>query len=58
MDLMNGVFKLYLDKFMEVFIDDILVYSRPPVKHADHLGKVLEVLRSTKLYAKLAKCEL
>ena len=55
--LMNGVFKLYLDKFMAVFINDILVYSRTPKEHTGHLREVLGVLRRNELYAKLTKCE-
>ena len=57
MDLMNRVFKLYLDKFVVVFIGDIVVYSTTPEEHADHLRKVPEVLRSNELYEKLTKCE-
>ena len=57
MELMNRVFKLYLDKFMVVFIDNILVYSRTPKKHVYHLREVLEVLRKHEFYAKLKKCE-
>jgi len=55
-DLMNRVFKPYLDKFM-VFVDDILVYLRTPERHAYHLREVLEVLRKHESYAKLKKCE-
>ncbi|GKV24406.1 hypothetical protein SLEP1_g34021 [Rubroshorea leprosula] len=57
MDLMNRVFKPYLDKFVVVFIDDILVYSRSIAEHEEHLRLVLQVLREKKLYAKLKKCE-
>ena len=57
MDLMNRVFKPYLDKFVVVFIDDILVFSRSQSEHEEHLRKVLEVLRKNELYAKLKKCE-
>lgn len=57
MDLMNRVFKPYLDKFVVVFIDDILVFSRSLSEHEEHLRKVLEVLRENQLYAKLKKCE-
>ncbi|GKF33681.1 putative reverse transcriptase domain-containing protein [Tanacetum coccineum] len=52
MDLMNRVCKPYLDKFMKVFIDDILIYSRNKEEHADHLRKILELLRKEELYAK------
>jgi hypothetical protein len=57
MYLMNKVFMEYLDKFIVVFIDDILVYSRSEEKHDDHLCLVLQKLRDHKLYAKLSKCE-
>ena len=57
MDLMNRVFRPYLDRFVIVFIDDILVYSGSREKHAEHLGIVLETLREHKLYAKLSKCQ-
>ncbi|KAL8122190.1 hypothetical protein AgCh_018800 [Apium graveolens] len=57
MDLMNRVFKKYLDKFMIVFIDDILIYSKIEEEHAEHLRIVLEILRQEKLYAKFSKCE-
>ena len=49
MDFINRVFKLYLDKFMVVFIDDILIYSKTSEEHAYHLREVLEVLRKHKL---------
>jgi hypothetical protein len=57
MDLMNKVFQTYLDKYMVVFIDDILVYSSSYMEHKQHLRSVLQVLRKNKLYAKLDKCE-
>ena len=57
MDLMNRVFKKYLDKFVIVFIDDILIYSRTEADHAEHLRIALEILRREKLYAKFSKCE-
>ncbi|XP_025623583.2 transposon Tf2-1 polyprotein [Arachis hypogaea] len=57
MDYMNRIFQPYLDKFVIVFIDDILVYSKTEEEHADHLRTVLQILRDRKLYAKLSKCE-
>ena len=57
MDLMNRVFHEYLDRFVIVFIDDILVYSKSQEEHEEHLRMVLQVLRDKKLYAKLKKCE-
>lgn len=57
MDLMNRVFNPFLDVFMIVFIDDILVYSRSEEDHANHLCQVLQVLRDRQLYAKFSKCE-
>ncbi|KAJ0502741.1 putative nucleotidyltransferase, Ribonuclease H [Helianthus annuus] len=56
MDLMNRVCRPMLDRSVIVFIDDILVYSRNEVDHAQHLREVLEVLRKEKLYAKFFKC--
>ncbi|XP_056163079.1 uncharacterized protein LOC130136768 [Syzygium oleosum] len=55
MDLMNRVFKEYLDKFVIVFIDDILVYSRSYEEHKQHLRTMLQTLRDHKLYAKFSK---
>ena len=57
MDLMNRVFKDFLDTFVIVFIDDILVYSRTEAEHEVHLRQVLETLRANKLYAKFSKSE-
>ena len=57
MDLMNMVFSPYLDKFVIVFIDDILVYSGSPKEHAEHFRTVLQILRERQLYAKLSKCQ-
>ena len=57
MALMNWVFQPYLDKFVIVFIDDILVYSRSVEEHEDHLRTVLQTLREEWLYAKFSKCE-
>ncbi|GJS62819.1 reverse transcriptase domain-containing protein [Tanacetum coccineum] len=57
MDLMNRVCKPYLDKFIIVFINDILIYSKSKEEHEIHLRLVLELLRKEKLYAKFSKCE-
>jgi hypothetical protein len=57
MYLMNKVFLEYLDKFVVVFIDDILVYSKTEEEHEEHLRLVLEKLRTSELYAKFSKCE-
>ncbi|GJU30022.1 putative reverse transcriptase domain-containing protein [Tanacetum coccineum] len=56
-DLMNRVCKPYLDKFVIVFIDDILIYSRNKEEHANHLRIILELLKKEKLYAKFSKCD-
>ena len=56
-DLMNRVFRSYLDKFIVVFIDDILIYSKDKAKYANHLRTVLQTLREHQLYAKLKKFE-
>ncbi|GKD61136.1 putative reverse transcriptase domain-containing protein [Tanacetum coccineum] len=57
MDLMNRVCKPYLDKFVIVFIDDILVYSKDEKEHEEHLKAILELLKKEQLYAKFSKCE-
>jgi hypothetical protein len=57
MYLINKVFMEYLYKFVMVFIDDILVYSRSEERHEGHLRLVLQKLQDHKLYAKLSKCE-
>ncbi|GJR90971.1 putative reverse transcriptase domain-containing protein [Tanacetum coccineum] len=57
MDLMNRVCKPYLDKFVIVFIDDILIYSKNEREHEEHLKTILELLKEEKLYAKFSKCE-
>ena len=57
MALMHTVFQPYLDQFVIVFIDDILVYSRDKEEHANHLRIVLQILREKQLHAKLSKCE-
>ena len=54
---MNRVFSPFLDRFVIVFIDDILVYSRSEAEHELHLGYVLQTLREHQLYAKFNKCE-
>ena len=60
MDYMNRIFKPFLDKFVVVFIDDILIYSHTREEHAEHLRIVrnmLNILREKQLYAKLSKCD-
>ncbi|GKF51837.1 putative reverse transcriptase domain-containing protein, partial [Tanacetum coccineum] len=57
MDLKNHVCKPYLDKFVIVFIDDILIHSRNKEEHANHLRIILELLKKEKLYAKFSKCD-
>jgi hypothetical protein len=58
LNLMNKVFIEYLDQFVVVFIDDILVYSQNKEAHEDHLRLVLQKLRDNQLYVKFSKCEL
>nr|GEY50202.1 putative reverse transcriptase domain-containing protein [Tanacetum cinerariifolium] len=57
MDLMNRVCKPYLDKFMIVFIDDILIYSKDEKEHREHLKAILKLLKKEELHAKFSKCE-
>nr|GEX08056.1 putative reverse transcriptase domain-containing protein [Tanacetum cinerariifolium] len=57
MDLMNRVCKLYLDKFVIIFIDDILIYSKSKKEHEGHLRQILNLLKKEELYAKFSKCE-
>ncbi|GKE57776.1 putative reverse transcriptase domain-containing protein, partial [Tanacetum coccineum] len=57
MDLMNQVCKPYLDKFIVVFIDDILIYSKDEKGHEEYLKAILELLKKEQLYAKFSKCE-
>ena len=57
MNLMNKVFMEYLDQFVVVFIDDILIYSPNEETHEDHLRLVLQKLRDNQLYAKFSKCD-
>ena len=56
MSLMNGVFQKYLDRFVQVFLDDILIYSKNGREHEEHLRIVLSCLRENILYGKLSKC--
>ena len=57
LDLMNRVFRPYLDQFVVVFIDDILVYSKDAQEHEHHLRIVFQTLRENQLFAKLSKCD-
>jgi hypothetical protein len=57
MNLMNKVFMEYLDRFVVVFIDDILIYSKSESDHEEHLRLVLQTLRDNQLYAEFSKCE-
>ncbi|GJW82841.1 putative reverse transcriptase domain-containing protein [Tanacetum coccineum] len=57
MDLMNRVCKPYLDRFVIVFIDDILIYSKSRKEHEGHLKLILRLLKNEELYAKFSKCE-
>ncbi|GJZ47910.1 putative reverse transcriptase domain-containing protein [Tanacetum coccineum] len=57
MDLMNRECKPYLDKFMIVFIDDILIYSKSMEEHGEHLKTILELLKKEQMYAKFSKCD-
>jgi hypothetical protein len=57
MDYMNRIFQPYLYRFVIIFIEDILVYSKNPQEHTQHLRIVLDVLRDKQLYAKFSKCK-
>ena len=57
MDLMHRVFQPYLDQFVVVFVDNILIYSQSEDEHEDHLQIVLQALKDHQLYAKFSKCE-
>ena len=57
MDLMNRIFQPYLDQFVIVFIDNILIYSSSKEDHEVHLRVVLQILRENQLYAKFSKCQ-
>ena len=57
MDLMHRVFQPYLDQFVIVFVDNILIYSKSEEEHEDHLRVLLQVLRDHQLYVKFSKCE-
>ena len=57
MCLMNNVMHKYLDKFVVIFIDEILIYSKSEEEHAEHLKIVLQELREHQLYAKFSKCD-
>ena len=57
MDLMNRIFQPYLDQFVIVFIDDILIYPGSKEDHEEHLRVFLQILRENQLYAKFSKCQ-
>ena len=57
MDLMNRVFRDFLDKFVIAFIDDMLTYSGSHIEHQEHLRTMLQILKEHQLYAKFTKCE-
>ena len=58
MNLMHDVLREYLDRFVLVFLDDVLVYSRSVEEHAEHLRQVLQKLREWQLFAKASKCQI
>ena len=58
MDMMNRVFEDYLDKFVIVFIDDIVIYSKDREEHTQHLRLILQQLEANKLYEKFKKCKI
>ena len=57
MTLMNDIFREYLDQFVVIYLDDILIYSKTKEGHIQHIKKVLDILRQHKLFAKISKCE-
>ena len=57
MFLMNSILSNYLDKFVVVFIDDILIYSKNKQEHEEHLRIILQVLREQQLFANFSKCD-
>lgn len=57
MDIMNRFFRLFLDRLIIIFIDDILIYSQIEKEHEKYIHEVLQGLRAEKLYAKFSKCE-
>lgn len=57
MDLVNRVFRLYLDQFVIVFVDDILIYSKSREEHETHLQIAMQTLHEHQLYAKLSRCK-
>ena len=57
MDLIHRIFQPYLDQFVEVFVDDILIYSQSEWEHEYHLRIILQLLRDHQLYAKFSKCK-
>ena len=57
-DYMNRIFKPFLDQFVVIFIDDILIYSKTEKEHEEHLRIMLQILKDMQLYVKLEKCEL
>ena len=58
MSMMNDLLGDYLNRFILIFLDDILIYSANIQEHAEHLRKVLQILREQQLYAKASKCEI
>ncbi|GKD35722.1 putative reverse transcriptase domain-containing protein [Tanacetum coccineum] len=57
MDLMNQVCKMYMDKFVIIFIDEILIYSKNKEEHEEHLKLIFEFHKKEELYAKFSKCD-
>ena len=58
MNMMNNVLSKFLDRFLLVFIDDMLIYSNNEEEHEEHLQKVLQILREHRSYTKLSKCDI